>query len=125
MDAEEQFRVTVKETVAALARRGKAARAWTADDGQTVSGWPVKYQPQQEKIEGNGGAWYRETRWGRTWILTMDGEFWEYAYDFTEEYNKDDENTHHLNRTPDSYWVGNRGKPFSEMTELLERLPYL
>lgn len=126
MDAEEQFRVTVKETVAALLRKGKDTREWTSDDGTVISGWSVESWSHGAEVKGDPGrGWWRET-WGNGCrILSKEGEFWEYSFGSTDEMNKSTVLSYYLRRTPDSYLVGTKGKPFSEMTEFLERMPYL
>lgn len=127
MDLADKFAVTVKETITSLIRKGKATQSWTADDGRVVTGWPVKYLSQPLETKGNParGEWWRET-WGHGYtILTKEGEFWEYGFSGTDEKDKGTVRTNSLRKTPDSYLVGARGRPFSEMTELLERLPYL
>jgi hypothetical protein len=126
MDAEERFWATAKETLAALIRKNKPLREWTSDDGRVIKGWQVKSWDRPAKTEGSPGrGWWRES-WGNgCTILSDHGDFWEYSFDATDEQNKSTELTHYLRETPGPYLVGSRGKPFSEMTELLERLPYL
>jgi hypothetical protein len=126
VDAEEQFLKLVKETVSTLARKGKKPREWKSDDGQVVRGWSVKRWDQEATTEGNPArGWWRET-WGNGCTILSDrGEFWEYAFHGTDEANKSTELTSSLRRTPGAHLVGARGKPFSELTGMLERLPYL
>lgn len=126
MDLEEQFRKTVRDTVSALKRKGKQTQEWKSDDGRIVRGWSIRRWDQEAKTDGNPGrGWWRET-WGHGCTLLSDqGEFWEYSFHGADEAGKSTVLSHGLRRTPDSYLVGSRGKPFSELTSKLERLPYL
>jgi hypothetical protein len=126
VDAEEQFLKVAKETVSALVRKGKETQEWKSDDGRVIKGWSVKSWHREIKTEGNPAhGWWRET-WGNgCTILSDQGEFWEYSFDGTDEANKSTILTNTFRRTPNSYLVGAKGKPFSEMTGILERMPYL
>jgi hypothetical protein len=126
MDAEEQFLIIVKETVAALVRKGKGTKEWKSDDGHIIRGWSVKRWDRAMETEGNPArGWWRET-WGNgCTILTKECEFWEYSFDGTDEKDKGSIISQSLRKTPGPYLVGTKGKPFSEITGILERMPYL
>ena len=129
MDYEEDFLQTVKETLAILRRRGKETRTWSDDRGGSVTGWVFDYQGYSDEILPNsqeGQNFWQET-WGhRVVILATDGSFWRYSFDgeesatYPEGRIKED-----ISSLKTSYFVGDKGKPFSEAKEKLERLPYL
>lgn len=126
MDLEQDFLNTAAETVAALKWRNNPPRTWTSDDGRTIHGWQFDGTSYGPDVKGNPGrGWWRES-WGSTsWILTVDGEFWEHSFSGQDEEGKETELLNGLRPMPQGYLVGSSGKPFSKIKGQIERLPYL
>jgi len=129
MDYEEDFLQTVRETLAVLKHRGKDARTWSDDKGNTVVGWSIEYQGYHDEILPNsreGQNFWKET-WGHSdVILATDGSFWKHSFTGEESANYPEGRiTNHIWPLEISYFVGSEGKPFSKAKEELERLPYL
>lgn len=90
MDIEQDFLSTAAETVAILKRRNSPPRTWTSDDGTTIEGWQFDGTSYGPEVKGNpGSGWWRES-WGSTsWILTVDGNFWEHSFSGQDEQGKE------------------------------------
>ena len=129
MDYEADFLQTVRETLAVLKRRGKDARTWSDDKGNTVTGWSIENQNYHDEIFPNsrdGQNFWKET-WGHSdVILATDGSFWQHSFSGEESANyPEGRTTEHISTLEIRYFVGSEGKPFSKAKEKLERLPYL
>lgn len=126
MDLEQEFLKTASETVAALIRRNSPPQTWTSDDGKTIQGWRFDGTSYGPEVTGNPGrGWWRES-WGSTsWILTVEGEFWEHSFSGQDEQGKETELSNGLRTMPQGYLVGSSGKPFSKVQSQIERLAYL
>lgn len=72
-----------------------------------------------------GLTWWRES-WGNSYrILAKDGSFYKYSFSAVDEKDKEPERSTSVQPIPYSYFVGNKGKPFSEAKAQIERMPYL
>jgi hypothetical protein len=127
MDFEEDFRKTVRDTVAALIKRAKSTQTWDVD-GRSVTGWTVgrdSYGPTIKGNPGSGGYW--EETWGNSCtVLDVDGNFWDYSFSGREtSAHPEAVLSYGLAQSPNHKLVGHTGKPFAAMKARLERLPYL
>lgn len=127
MDYRDDFEQTARKTVAALQKRGREPKTWTADDGTSVTGWPFRaMKPYREDILPSADSNYWRESWGHTTvILATDGSFWHYHFNGHADSNDPvDRVSESLSRYPVSWLVGDRGKPFSGAKAELERMPY-
>lgn len=126
MDFEEDFGEAVNIALSSLKRKDKEPQSWTADNGHSIVGWRFDGTSFNE-MKGNpgNGNWWKETWIRCDYILAVDGKFWIYQVDATEEYRQPDYSCNSLREMPPHYLVGSTGKPFSKAKGQIERLPYL
>lgn len=124
VDHEEVFLDTVRETVQMLRKKERPTRTFTAD-GVSVTGWRLKSTESDELRgrPGRGEFWEEYMERGDI-ILSVDGDFWHVGF-WLIEGSQRNERKEYARPLSTSYFVGSRGKPFSEWQAKLERLPYL
>lgn len=129
MDLDREFIALARQTAAECSRRGKEITKWTADNGTEVIGWSVEYGDRETQMRGNPGVpggWFEES-WGH-WqtILDTNGKFWYFSFSGYEgtDYPNGALLMRDLRQENISNFVGSKGKPFSEWTVKLQRLPY-
>lgn len=129
MDYEADFQRAVRETVENLKSRQKKPLTLELSNGKSVTGWVVSSNSGEDVEErgstARGQYWFRSTlAWQTRLLLREDGTFVEWRQEAFE--NTEGEKT--LSKTtwsvPNSQLVGNKGEPFSEMKEEVQRLPY-
>lgn len=139
MDLEESFKELARRTADVCLRRGKTPVVYRTADGQSVSGWSLHSSNATNRKDypatrTNGGS----SSWSMSrhvdLLLTTTGEVWEHGsthevYEGPEYAGAFPDNPHIVSRdwlqaVTGAALVGSKGKPFAEMSERLERLPY-
>ncbi|MEV8377150.1 hypothetical protein AB0P21_30695 [Kribbella sp. NPDC056861] len=125
MDYQEDFESAVRDAVASCVKRNRQTRDWKDDQGNSATGWSVEQESWGPNIEGNpGGGWWRE-RWGnREFILAVDGKIWYSQFNGEDSSASPSYQGTRMELVPESWLVGNKGKPYSEWKAKIERMPY-
>lgn len=118
MDYEKDFWETVRATIEMMKQRKTGRQTFKSSSGQIVHGWLVERYAENTDGKGPGGSPLE--RWHNELLLGDDAQFYWYSVEWS---HWEGEKT--TLSVTDYGLVGDSGKPFSQMKEKIERLPYL
>ena len=116
------------ETATQLRRDGKKTTEYRGDDGKKIQAWILEHLGSHSETRSPGTAYFEEY-WDRSvLVLGNDGKIYRYS-EHSTEYGSGTAGGYRVEtvkrlRLAERRELLGKGKPFSNLTTLLERLPY-